>query len=117
LEHEADGGDAQECERLLVEALPILGQSSTPTEPGKSSFDNPAPRQNLETFRRIGTLDDFRHEVWQSLLLRRAKDWSLISTIGEQLLQEREFPEQGAQNENAAVAILRVGGMNDRMKQ
>jgi hypothetical protein len=32
-------------------------------------------------------------------------------------LQQREPSEQCAQNENAAVAILNVGGMNDRMKQ
>ena len=107
----------QESERLSVEVLPILGQSSTTTEPGKGSFDDPASRQDLEAFRRIGTLDDFRLEAWQSFLLRRAKDWSLISAIGEQLLQKREPSEQCAQNENAAVAILNVGGMNDRMKQ
>jgi hypothetical protein len=41
----------------------------------------------------------------------------LIAAIGEQLLQKREIPEQCAQNENAAVSVLDVGGMNDRMKQ
>jgi hypothetical protein len=116
-EHEPDGGDAQKCERISVDALPILGQSSTPTEPRKCSLDDPPPRQDLEAFRRIGTLDDFRHEARKSFLLGLAKDGSLIAAIGEQLLQKREIPEQCAQNENAAVSVLDVGGMNDRMKQ
>ena len=45
------------------------------------------------------------------------KNRPLIAAIGEQLLQKRETPEQCAQNENAAVSVLDVGGMNDRMKQ
>jgi hypothetical protein len=101
----------------LVEAFPILGQSSTPTKPRKSSFDDPPPWQDLEAFRCVRTLDDFRQEAWQSFLLRLAKDWSLISAIGEQLLQKRKSPKQCAQNKNAAVSILNVGRMNDRMKQ
>ena len=46
-----------------------------------------------------------------------ARKMVLISAIGEKLLQKREPSEQCAQNENTAVAILNVGGMNDRMKQ
>ena len=109
--------EARKCERLSVEALPTLGQSSTPTEPRKCSLDDPPPRQDHEAFRRIGTLDDFRHEARKSFLLGLAKDGSLIAAIGEQLLQKREIPEQCARNEKAAVSVLDVGGMNDRMKQ
>jgi hypothetical protein len=35
---------------------------STPTKAGECSFDDPPPRQDLETLRHIGTLDDFRHQ-------------------------------------------------------
>jgi hypothetical protein len=63
------------------------------------------------------TLDDFRHEARKSFLPGLAKDGSLIAAIGEQLLRKREIPEQCAQNEKAAVSVLDVGGMNDRMKQ
>ncbi len=84
--------EAQKCERLSVEALPTLGQSSTPTEPRKCSLDDPPLRQDLEAFRRIGTLDDFRHEARKSFLLGLAKDGSLIAAIGEQLLRNGKFP-------------------------
>ena len=83
----------------------------------QSSFDNPPPRQDFETFRRIGTLDDFGHEIGQSFLLRIAKLRSLIAAISEQLLQKRKLPEQCAQDEDAAVAILDISAMNDGMKQ
>jgi hypothetical protein len=41
---------------------------------------------------------------------------SLISAVGEERLQKGKHPEQGRHDENAAVTILNVGGMNDGMK-
>ena len=107
----------QKCERLSIEILPVLGQSSTTTEPRKGPFDNPPPRQDLEGLGRIGTLDDFRDEAGQGFLLRIAKLWSLIAAIGEQLLKKRKFPEQCAQDESASIAILNVSAMDDGVKQ
>ena len=42
---------------------------------------------------------------------------ALIAGIGEQRLQERIHPEQRREQQDAAVAILNVGGMNDGMQQ
>ena len=42
---------------------------------------------------------------------------SLVASIGEELLQERIHSEQGSKQQNAAVAILNIGAMNDGMKQ
>ena len=42
---------------------------------------------------------------------------SLIAAIGEQFLQKRKHPEQGGHDENAAIAILNVGRMNNGMEQ
>jgi len=42
---------------------------------------------------------------------------ALIAAVGEQLLQKRKHPEQGRHNENAAVAILNVGRMDDGVQQ
>jgi hypothetical protein len=42
---------------------------------------------------------------------------SLISAVGEQLGQERECPEQGHHDENATIAILDIGRMNDGVEQ
>jgi hypothetical protein len=41
----------------------------------------------------------------------------LIAAIGEQFFQERGHPEQGRDNEHAAVAVLNIGRMDDDVKQ
>ena len=42
---------------------------------------------------------------------------SLIPAVGEERLQEWKHPEQGRHDENAAIAILNVGRMNDGVEQ
>jgi hypothetical protein len=41
----------------------------------------------------------------------------LIAGVSEQRLQERIHPEQGRKQQDAAVAILDVSGMNDGVEQ
>ena len=43
-EHEADGCEAQECERLVIEILPIFGKPSASVEPSNGSLDQPKCR-------------------------------------------------------------------------
>jgi hypothetical protein len=43
--------------------------------------------------------------------------WSLISAAGEQRLQKWKHAEQCRHHENAAIAILNVGRMNDDVEQ
>ena len=38
-EHEADGCEAQECERLAIEVLPIFGKPSASVEPSNGTLD------------------------------------------------------------------------------
>jgi hypothetical protein len=40
-----------------------------------------------------------------------------ISAVSKERFQERKHPEQGCHDENASVAILNVGRMNDGMEQ
>ncbi len=48
---------------------------------------------------------------------RLVKFRPLIGSVGKQLLQEGIHPEQGRKQQDAAVAILDVGGMNDGVEQ
>jgi hypothetical protein len=41
----------------------------------------------------------------------------LVASVGEELLQERIHSKQGGKQQNAAVTILDIGGMNDGMEQ
>jgi hypothetical protein len=81
------------------------------------SARRPTPGQDLEAFDAIRSFHDLRRKVRQSFLLGFAKLRSLIAIIGEEFAQERVQTEQSRENQNAAVAILNVGGMNHRMKQ
>ena len=53
----------------------------------------------------------------QNFCKRFRKLRSLISAVGEQRLQKRKHPEQGRKQQDAAVAILDIGGMNDGVEQ
>jgi hypothetical protein len=58
-EHEADHrkmdvGDGETCPVFVV-----LGEAAAAAEPCEGTFDDPSLRQNLETDRMIGALDDF----------------------------------------------------------
>jgi len=65
-QHEADGGEAEEGERLAVEAFPILGQSATAAEPGETAFDDPALGQDGEALGLIRPLDDLDRHARQN---------------------------------------------------
>jgi hypothetical protein len=70
-----------------------------------------------KSFGLIGALDDFSFEMGQDFRHGRLEFRPLIAAIGKQLFQERKHPEQGRKKQDAAVAILDVGGMNDGMEQ
>ena len=65
----------------------------------------------------IGALDDFSFEVGQDFRQGFLEFRPLIAAIGKQLFQERIHPEQGCKKQNAAVAVLDIGGMNDHVQQ
>jgi hypothetical protein len=41
----------------------------------------------------------------------------LVATIGKELFQERVHPEKGRKKQDAAIAILDIGRMNDGVQQ
>jgi hypothetical protein len=45
------------------------------------------------------------------------EEWPFISGIGKQFLEERKQAEQGRQQQNAAIAILNVGGSDEAVQQ
>src|ERR1700694_2214276 len=108
-----DGTEAQERERLSVEILPILGKPSAAIEPRNGALDDPAFGRDHKSADLIGTFDDFNVEMRQSFCKRFRKFWSLISAVGEERLQKGKHAEQCSHDENASIAILNVGWMND----
>ena len=65
----------------------------------------------------IGAPDDLSFEVGQGFCECLVEMRSLVASIGEELLQERIHSEQGGKQQNAAVAILDIGAMDDGVEQ
>src|SRR5262249_30925358 len=116
-EHEAECAEPQERQRVAIEVLPILGKPSAAVEPSKGAFDDPTAWKHHESFRPIGALDDFSFELWQDLRQGLLKVRPLVATIGKELFQERVHPEKGRKKQDAAIAILDIGRMNDGVQQ
>lgn len=116
-QHEADGREFQECERVAVEIFPVLGEAAATVEPRNRAFDNPTPGQPYEPFRLIGSFDDFGFETGEDFGERIAENRPLIGAVGKQFLEEWKPAEQRRQQCDAAVAILDAGGMNDGVQQ
>ena len=116
-EHEAERGEAQERQRFSIEVLPILGEPAASIEPSEGALDDPAFGQDHKSLGLIGTLDNFSFQMRQHARQSLVEFGSLIAAVGEQLFQKRKHPKQGRHDENAAIAILNIGRMDDGMKQ
>ena len=116
-EHQADGGEAEEGEGVSVEVFPVLCQAAAATQPTYGSFDNPSFVDDDKDFGAIGTADDFgdeaRHDARQPVMEQR----SGVGAVGEQLLEKRELSEHRGQHHQPAVAVLDIGGGDQRVQQ
>ena len=65
----------------------------------------------------IGALDDFSFEIGEDFRQGLLEFRSLIAAVGKQLFQERIRSEQCRKKQNAAVAVLDIGRMNNRVQQ
>ena len=81
------------------------------------ALDDPAFWQNDEAFDLIAALDDLGFEVGRDSRLGFLELRPLIAGVGKELLQERIHACQGRKKQNAAIAILDIGGVNDGVQQ
>ena len=70
-----------------------------------------------EAFGLIGALDDLGLEIGQDFGEPVRKNRALIGAIGKQLLKERKLAEQRGEQQQAAIAILDVGRVDDGVQQ
>jgi hypothetical protein len=115
-EHEADGGEAEECKRAVVAVFPITSQAPASVEPRDRPLNNPALGFNDEALGLLASLDDLDRQARHRLGGTGMEDRSRIGGIGEQRAQEGELPEQGAQQQHAAVAVLNIGPGDQRVQ-
>ena len=102
---------------LRIEVFPILGKPSAAVEPRNGALDDPALGQHRKSFDVIGALHDVSFEAGQDSRKCILEFRPLIASVREELRQEGMHSEQGCKQQDATVAILDVGGMNDRVEQ
>ena len=101
----------------MIEVLPVLGKPSASVEPSNGALHDPAAWKHHKTFGLIGALDDFRFEVGQDFRERLMEFRPLVAAIGKQLFQERIESEQSGKKQDATVAVLDIGRVNDHVEQ
>jgi len=65
----------------------------------------------------VGAPDDFGFDVRQDARQAVVECRPLIGRVGKELFQERMHSKHGGEQHDAAVAVLDVGAMNDRVEQ
>jgi len=65
----------------------------------------------------VGALDDISLEVGQDFCEGILEFRPLIASVGEKLPQKEMHFERGGKQQDAAIAILDIGGMNDGVEQ
>ena len=64
----------------------VFGEATAPAAPGKSAFDNPAPRQKLEAFDAMRSLDDL-NRPWPAIRECFLKLVAAVDAIGKDVSQ------------------------------
>ena len=92
-------------------------------KPGeKYNFGGDSERSNLSVVEleadcAVGSLDDFNVEIRKNFPHGVGELRSLISAVSEEFVQQRKRPKQRRHDENATIAVLDVGRMNDGVEQ
>jgi hypothetical protein len=106
----------QEGERVVAAIFPVLCEPPAAVEPRDGTLNDPALGFDDKAFGMISALDDLDHQAAHRCGGAVVEDRPCIGAISEQLAQERELPEQSGQQEDAAIAILNVGGSHQRVQ-
>src|SRR5258708_30930326 len=104
-------GDEEPCGLGGGRSLEVLGEATASATPGEGSFDDPSPRQKLEAFDALRSLDDLdlpRPAVGECVEQLMAA----VDPIGKDMAQLGEPISQALQQRYCSMAILNVGRMN-----
>ena len=92
-----------------VDALFIVAHEPPPAcHPAEGSLDDPTTREALEALARVGSLDDLDREIEAGCLVHSLG--SIISAVGEQILEPWPALAYGVENEMRALAVRNIGG-------
>jgi hypothetical protein len=101
----------------MVEVFPILGQPTAAVQPADGALHDPALRQDDESLGLVAAAYDFGLKAGQRGFLAITEYRAGVTTVGKELLEEGELSEQGGQHKHSAIAVLHVGGGDERVQQ
>ena len=107
--------DFDECLGAIRPAFVIDAQAPAADQPAQGSLDDPSFGKHLEALRLGAALDDLQAPVAEGRHDRR-QFLAGIGAVGPDHREPREQRRQAAQDEDRAIAILDVGGMNDDLE-
>src|SRR3977135_910800 len=104
-------GDEEPSDLCVGGALVVLGQTTASSEPGEGSFDDPSPRQKLETFDAVRSFHDL--DGPRTAMGDRVHELAAaIDAVGKNMAHAGEGVSQPLQQRHCAMAILDVCRMN-----
>ena len=106
----------EEGECVVVSVFPILGEPATTVEPGDGTLNDPTLGFDDKPSGVISTFDNLDHEAAHRYGGTVAENRPCIGTVGKQLAQEGELSAQSGQQQDAAIAILNIGGGHQRVQ-
>jgi hypothetical protein len=100
----------------MIAVFPIASQAAASVEPRDGPLDDPTLGFDDEPLGLFASLDDLHRQARHRVGCAGMEDRSRIGSIGEQLAQEGELPEQGAQQQHAAIVILDISPGDQRVQ-
>lgn len=109
-------GDEEPSGRGRDGGFPVLGEAAGSSEPGEGALHDPAPRQDDEAARVIGSLDDVQGPIALAFE-RKAQLVARVAAIGEDVPEPRPEVAGLRVDVRRAVTILDAGGMDESRDQ
>ena len=101
----------------MVEVFPVLGETTTSTEPADGAFDDPALGQNHEALGLIAAADDFGYQARQGVRQTIMEHRPGVSAVGKQLLEKRGTARTTWTRPRGRHRDPNTGGGDQRMQQ
>ena len=101
-------GDEEPCYFGCGRSFEVLGEAAASTEPGEGTFDDPAPRQELEALGALRSLDDF--DGPRSAMGQCGDELiAAVNPVGKDMAKLGELEPQMFQQRYGSVDILDIG--------
>jgi hypothetical protein len=112
--HEPDHRNANECLAGIGTKLVVLGETALKAQPPEGAFDDPTPREQLESFDVVGPFHDLHAQTACSAEIRHpVKQGTRVAAVGPDESKAHERVSEDRKHELGSVAILDVGSVHN----